>query len=496
MGDAAQDLGHRGRRRARQRARSDHGGSHSRRAGPRRAQEEGEATYDVYAGRLDAPRPGRGAGDGLDPHEMDIAATPDGQADVEVVLSEDQADGARRPGRRPRAEADRRPVGGRAGHAAGRRGLRGLPTYGGAGGLKEEFEQIAADNPDIVKLVTIGQSVNGPGHHRHQGHRAGANQIRDGQRPATLYSSAQHAREWITPEMNRRLAHHIVDSYGSDPTISRRGRTTPSSGSSPSPTPTATTSPSSPATGCGARTCATTTATATITPRRRRRPQPQLRRPSGATTTRARRRTSASETYRGTGPGSEPETQALDGLMAPDRLRVLINYHSAAELLLYGIGWQVATPSPDDLIYEAMAGDDAEPGGPGLRPRHLRRALHHQRRDDRARPQRPYGTLAFTPEMATCETVERRPTRRRMGARRLHQRLQLPRRRGAGPGGVREEHPVRARRPPSRRTTPTTRSRSSGARRPTSWSTRFDVSYGDPQTVAVTAPRGRSATAG
>ena len=34
----------------------------------------------------------------------------------------------------------------------------------------------------------------------------------------------------------------------------------------------------------------------------------------------------------------------------------MINYHSAAELLLYGIGWQVATPSPDDVIYEAMVG--------------------------------------------------------------------------------------------------------------------------------------------
>ena len=65
-----------------------------------------------------------------------------------------------------------------------------------------------------------------------------------------------------------------------------------------------------------------------------------------------------------------------------------INYHSAAELLLYGTGWQVATPTPDDLLYEAIAGDDANPAIAGLRPRHLRRALHHQRRDHRARPQR------------------------------------------------------------------------------------------------------------
>ena len=46
----------------------------------------------------------------------------------------------------------------------------------------------------------------------------------------------------------------------------------------------------------------------------------------------------------------------------------MVNYHSAAELLLYGVGWQVATPSPDDLIYEALAGDDANPAIPGYDP--------------------------------------------------------------------------------------------------------------------------------
>ncbi len=28
-----------------------------------------------------------------------------------------------------------------------------------------------------------------------------------------LYSSAQHAREWITPEMNRRLLRHVLEGY-------------------------------------------------------------------------------------------------------------------------------------------------------------------------------------------------------------------------------------------------------------------------------------------
>ena len=33
--------------------------------------------------------------------------------------------------------------------------------YGAAGGLKDEFEQLAAEHPGITKLVTIGQTVQG-----------------------------------------------------------------------------------------------------------------------------------------------------------------------------------------------------------------------------------------------------------------------------------------------------------------------------------------------
>ena len=93
-----------------------------------------------------------------------------------------------------------------------------------------------------------------------------------------------------------------------------------------------------------------------------------------------------SETYRGPAPASEPETRALDGLMGGIGFEFLINYHSAAELLLYGTGWQVATPTPDDVLYEVHGRRRREARGARLRPGHLRRAVHDQRRDDRARP--------------------------------------------------------------------------------------------------------------
>jgi murein tripeptide amidase MpaA len=35
----------------------------------------------------------------------------------------------------------------------------------------------------------------------------------DGSRPAVLYSSNQHAREWISVEVNRRLLHYFIDGW-------------------------------------------------------------------------------------------------------------------------------------------------------------------------------------------------------------------------------------------------------------------------------------------
>ena len=46
----------------------------------------------------------------------------------------------------------------------------------------------------------------------------------------------------------------------------------------------------------------------------------------------------------------------------------LVDYHSAAGRLSYGAGWQVATPSPDDVISRALVGDDAHPAVPGSDP--------------------------------------------------------------------------------------------------------------------------------
>ena len=55
----------------------------------------------------------------------------------------------------------------------------------------------------------------------------GARTHKDGARPATLYSSTQHAREWIATEVNRRLMNWYVDHWNAgDPAVKKLLRTT------------------------------------------------------------------------------------------------------------------------------------------------------------------------------------------------------------------------------------------------------------------------------
>lgn len=154
-GDEAQDLGHRDRRRPGERAGHHRCGSRPRPpAGSR--QEAGDDRYDVYVGKLDRRELEVLRASGIDPHDLGAAAAGGGQFDVEVVVSGDEAEALADQGidlelkevdGESAAEMSTRLA--QAGHAVFR-------PYGGPGNLKEEFEQIAADNPDIAELVVIG----------------------------------------------------------------------------------------------------------------------------------------------------------------------------------------------------------------------------------------------------------------------------------------------------------------------------------------------------
>lgn len=268
------------------------------------------------------------------------------------------------------------------------------------GGIRDELYALAEANRRLVKLEVLGRT--------HQGREyialkltQGARGIRDGKRPAVLYVSTHHAREWISTEVNRRLLHWYVDQWRANNRDVRRllrttelwfvlvhnpdgyqytfdverlwrknlrdndsdGQITVNDGVDPN----------------------------------RNYPERWRWDEEGSSSQ------FSSETYRGPAPASEPETQALIDLMTRVRFRFAISYHSYGQLLLYPQGWQVQTPSADDPIYVALTGTDDNPAVPGYNPG-VGADLYTTNGEytDWAHAMR--GTLAWTPELSEgCE---------------------------------------------------------------------------------------------
>jgi len=274
-------------------------------------------------------------------------------------------------------------------------------SYSEPGGIRDELIAISKQFPRLTKLVTIGRTVQGKDILAIKLTR-NARRVPDGTRPAVLYSSAQHAREWITPEMNRRLLHHMLDGYATDATI-RRTVNSKEMWFVPVANPDGYDYTFTEGNRLWRKNLRDNDGDGAITgldgvDPNRNFPYRWGYDNEGSSPV------PSSQTYRGTSPASEPETRALDGLMRRIRFAFQINYHSAAELLLYGVGWQVATPTPDDLLYSTMVGDDANPAVPGYDP-DIAAELYATNGETTEHAQNRYGTLAFTPEMSTCETA-------------------------------------------------------------------------------------------
>ncbi|MGH3925590.1 MAG: M14 family metallopeptidase, partial [Pseudonocardiaceae bacterium] len=226
-----------------------------------------------------------------------------------------------------------------------------------------------------------------------------ATKLKDGRRPAVLYASAQHAREWITPEMTRRLMHYVLDGYGNDPEITELVDTT-ELWFVPVLNPDGYDFTFTEGNRLWRKNLRDNNGDGALTlgdgvDLNRNFSTKWGYDNEGSSTD------PASDTFRGTGPNSEPETQALDNLFKRMEFEFFINYHSAAELLLYGIGWQVSTPSPDDTIYQAMVGTDENPAVPDYDP-DISAELYTTNGDTDTHATVQYGTLGFTPEMSTC----------------------------------------------------------------------------------------------
>ena len=232
------------------------------------------------------------------------------------------------------------------------------------GGIRDELYQVAAEHPDIVELEVIGHSIEG----REIIALRVTNQAKrtpDGTRPAVLYSALQHAREWIAVEVDRRLLHHFVDNYGTDPQVTRLVNTrelwfvvvaNPDGYQYTFDVERLWRKNLRDNDGNGEITIGDG-----VDPNRNFAEHWGYDEEGSSSGY-------ANETYRGLGPASEPETQAMQGLLDRMHFAFQNNYHSFGQLLLYTFGWQEQTHSADDPIYVALAGTDENPAVEGFNP--------------------------------------------------------------------------------------------------------------------------------
>ena len=117
------------------------------------------------------------------------------------------------------------------------------------------------------------------------------------------------------------------------------------------------------------------------------------------------------------------------------------------------------------MIGETLAGDDAHPAVPGYDP-DLSAELYTTNGDTDTHMQENYGAFGFTPEMGTCEAASDANPDDEWEAEDCGTGFEFPDDEALVEAEFRAQHPVRARRSPSRRMTRTTRSPSSAATAP------------------------------
>ncbi len=356
---------------------------------------------EVYVGQVNAEDLDALAEAGLDHEDVATGATSRGAVMVEAVMTARQARKLRSAG----IDLKVKTVGGRtAAQALAARTAAGYDvfrSYSEAGGIRDELSAAAAEHPDIAERVLVGRSLLGKPIYAVRVTKDAA-AVADGARPAVLYNGAQHAREWITPEMVRRLMHHVLDGYGSDAEITRLVDTR-EMWFLPVANPDGYDFTFTGENRLWRKNLRDNDGDSAITGMDGVDPNRNFPTRWGWDNEGSSPDPS-DQTYRGPAPASEPETRALDSLVERVGFEFQVNYHSAAELLLYGTGWQVNTPSPDDIVYEALAGDDENPAVPGYDP-DLSAELYTTNGETTEHVHEEHGTLAFTPEMSTCETA-------------------------------------------------------------------------------------------
>ena len=108
----------------------------------------------------------------------------------------------------------------------------------------------------------------------------------------------------------------------------------------------------------------------------------------------------SSDTYRGPSAGSEAETQAIASLYKRVGFVFHVNWHSAGQWLLYPEGWQTGTPTADDPIYFALSGNLDNPAIEDFHPGLSSDVLYVTNGETTDFAHAQNGALAWTPELS------------------------------------------------------------------------------------------------
>jgi hypothetical protein len=362
---------------------------------PATARDHPVGGLDMYSVEVDAAIAGRLSEAGYDIVDQQIQA--DGSVRLSIVLSPQERNQLRREG--VTATAIRGKDGKTSRQRAAAQAAAGFDVFRSwdqAGGIRDELYDFAKKNAGFVKLVVLGKTG--------QGREIialkvtqGAKGLKDGSRPAALFMSNQHAREWISVEVNRRLMHWIVDQRKAEnPEIVNLLKTTElwfiisanpdgyqytfdherlwrknlvdNNGDGQT------------AVGDG------------VDPNRNYDEHWNYDNEGSSTQT-------ASDTYRGPTAKSEAETKAATGLIDKIKPKMLVNWHSFGPQILFPQGWQVGTPDADNPIYTALGGTDADPAIEGFDPGISAEELYVTNGETTDYADVNAGSIAITPEL-------------------------------------------------------------------------------------------------
>ncbi|HYI17538.1 MAG TPA: M14 family metallopeptidase, partial [Solirubrobacteraceae bacterium] len=257
----------------------------------------------------------------------------------------------------------------------------------------EMYDRIAGQYPGITEKIVLGKTEWGRDIVAMQVTRNATGA--DNGKPAVLYNAMQHAREWLAGETCKRTLDHFTRLYGKDRQVTRLVNerqlwfvcvNNPD----------------------GYEFTFTEGNRLWRKNLREQNGQPGIQNGDGVDPNRnfpvnwgldneGSSPDLASETYRGPSASSEAETKAMLKLWEMVPFVFQKNDHTAAELILYPQGWQQYTPSADDPIFRALAGDDEDPAIQGFDP-DLGAELYITNGDTLDTAYNRKNILAYTPE--------------------------------------------------------------------------------------------------